>query len=207
MEKRRNEKTLEYINGIGILCNIPAKNIKVLITYNNIIDLYILNEVKELSILIDDKERKIDMTINRYKYINENITIIEILDVDDIKSFIEIDKFINSKNYVKNNIIIISLDSEVNENLELQDGKILSKDNENYLCKISNIESIKSEGVILLKKNLTLIGFIKGNNNKNEIEIIPMNIIINKINNAECASNIILVSSLMRKEIILLIKY
>ena len=192
MEIKRNKKPKpDYIYGIGVLCNIPAKNIKVLITYSNIIDLYILNEVKVLRILINNKEKEIDMKISRYKYINEIVTIIEIVDEDHINNFIEIDKFINSKNYTKKNIISVSLNDDDDTKFELIKGKInLKKYDDNYIC---NIELIKS-GIVLLKDNLTLIGIIKNNNNDNqkEIEFIPMNIIINNINNNQNKSGIVL---------------
>ena len=189
MEIKRKEK-LEYIHGIGVLCNIPEKNIKVLITYSNVIDLYILNEVEYLRILINNKEKEIDMKINRYKYIDEIITIIEIIDEDHINNFIEIDKFINSKNYTKKNIISVSL-SDDDVEFELIKSKInLKKSNNNYIC---DIESIKS-GIILLKNNLTLIGIIKNDyiSHQKEVEFIPMNIIINNINNIQNKGGIVL---------------
>ena len=80
-------ENLKYISGIGLLCNIPIKYIKVLITYNHIINFELLNEMKKLRILINNKEIEIDMQINRYKYTNKelDITIIEILDEDNIR--------------------------------------------------------------------------------------------------------------------------
>ena len=38
--------SLYYIKGIGYLCNIAAKNIKALITYNKMINLSYLNKLK-----------------------------------------------------------------------------------------------------------------------------------------------------------------
>ena len=51
------------------------------------------------------------MIIDRYKYTNKDldITIIEILDIDNITDFIELDKSIGSRNYVDNDIISLSL--------------------------------------------------------------------------------------------------
>ena len=173
------------------MCNIPKKNIKALITYSNVIDLYILNEVEYLRILINNKEKEIDMKINRYKYIDEIITIIEIIDEDHINNFIEIDKFINSKNYANKNIISVSLSDDDDVEFELVKSKINSKkSNNNYIC---NIESIKS-GIILLKNNLTLIGIIKNDyiSHQKEVEFIPMNIIINNINNIQNKGGIVL---------------
>ena len=95
-----------YIRGIGYLCNIPSKNIKVLITYNKIINLEFLNNIKKLIIYINNKEIEIDMKIDRFKSTNEilDITIIEILKEDNINTFLEIDRYIDSKDYTNENI-------------------------------------------------------------------------------------------------------
>ena len=61
---------------------------------------------------------------------------------------------------------------------------IIRKNNDNYE---SNIESVKN-GIIVLKNNLKLIGIIKEKEEKTMI--IPMNIIINKINFIKCVYEI-----------------
>ena len=175
-----------YIRGIGYLCNIPTKYIKVLITYNQILNLQFLNKIKKIIVYINNKELEIDMKIDRYKYTNEqlDITIIEILKEDNINNFLEIDRFIDSKNYINENI----------ETIYLQDGNLLSKitgtvikkNNNNYIC---NIKSI-TNGIIISNFNSKLIGIIKENNNNNLIEFIPMNIIINIINYIKCKNEI-----------------
>ena len=166
---------------LGLLCRIPKKKINALITYNHIIDLHFLNNAKKLKILVNDNNKKeVNMKINRYKYTNKelDITIIEILDEDNINKFIEIDdKFFNLENYQYINIVSVGLK---NEKL---DGIILYKKYNNFICSSVSI----NEGIILLKDNLKLIGLIKGNNNNlNEIEFIPMDIIINQINFIKC---------------------
>ena len=175
------KEELKYITGIGVLCNINMKHINALITYNNIIDFDLLNEMKILRILINNEEKEINMKIDRYKYSDDIITIIEILNEDNINNFIEIDKFINSKNYINNDIICIYLKD--NNKLEYLNDKIKIKNNDNYMC---NINEFIKEGIIILKDNLKLLGIINKNNNKNEIDIITMNIIINKINFIKC---------------------
>ena len=172
----------KYASGIGILCNIPSKNIKALITYNHLINLDFLNQGNKIVLYINKKEKEINIKANRYKYTNDNldITIIEILDNDKIKNFIEIDKFINSRNYTTSDIIVIYL--KENKKFDLIDGKIIEKDNDNYIC---NIES-KKEGMVILKDNSKLIGIIKENNHSKDVSIIPMNLIINKINFIKC---------------------
>ena len=90
----------KYISGIGFLCNITSKNMKVFITYNHIIDLEILNNEKKLIFFINNKKIEINMKINRYKNTNKELdyTIIEILDEDNINNFLEIDERYNLNN-------------------------------------------------------------------------------------------------------------
>ena len=187
MEAKINEES-KYTSGIGVLCNIPSKKIKALITYNHLINMDFLNNGEKMILYINKKEHEINIKINRYKYTNEDldITIIEILDEDNITNYIEIDKFINSKNYTDYEIISISLLKE--KDLDFLEGKITKKDDDtsNYIC---NIEKI-SEGIIILKENMKLLGIIKESKNQNEINIIPMNIIMNKINFIKCIYNI-----------------
>ena len=45
----RKINSLNYIKGIGYLCNITAKNIKALITYNKMINLSYLNKWKKIN--------------------------------------------------------------------------------------------------------------------------------------------------------------
>ena len=157
MQAKINEEN-EYTKGIGILCNIKSKNIKALITYNHMINFDFLNKGEKMILYINKKEYEINIKINRYKYTNEDLdfTIIEILDKDNIKNFIEIDKFIYSKNYTGSNIIFAYLNDDGND-FELSHNKIIKKDNDYYTC---DIETMK-EGIIILKDNMKLIGIIK----------------------------------------------
>ena len=170
----------KLISGMGIFCNIPSKNIKAFITYNHMINFDILNNGEKMLLYINKREKEVNIKINRYKYTNKDldITIIEMLDIDNIFNFIELDKFIYSRNYIGTNIISVSLND--NGDFDQTQGKILDKNNENYIC---NIDS-KHEGIILLKDNMKLIGIIKGN--KKEIEIISMIKIINNISFIKC---------------------
>ena len=126
------------------------------------------------------------MKINRYKYTNDklDITIIEILELDNINYFIEIDKFINSRDYTNKNIISISFNDD--DKFDIINGLIKQKNNDNYICSIES----KKEGIIILKDNLKLLGLINYNNKEKEIEFIPMNIIINVINYIKCVYEI-----------------
>ena len=89
-EIRINDK-LNYINGIGYLCNITSKNIKVLITYNQILNLEYLNKIIDLIVYINNNKIGINMKIDRFKCTNEelDITIIEIVKEDNINTFLE----------------------------------------------------------------------------------------------------------------------
>ena len=179
MEAKIKEEN-KFSLGIGILCYIPSKNIKALITYNHMINFDFLNYGQKMVLYINKKEHEINFKINRYKYTNEDldISIIEILDEDNINNLIEIDKFFNSRNYVGIKIMSISLNQ--NKDFEYSNGEIINKNNDNYICDIKS----EKEGIIVLEDSRKLIGIIKENNN--EINMIPMNVIINKINFIKC---------------------
>ena len=181
MTAKINEKE-EFRKGLGLISYIPSKKIKALITYNHIINLDILNKVKKLILNIKREKKELDMKINRYKYTNTDldITIIEILEIDNINDFIELDKSIGSRNYVDNDIISLSL--KENKEIKSSFGKVKEKINDNYICSIES----KKEGFIILKESYKFIGMIKGNSDKEELEFIPINIIINKINFIKC---------------------
>ena len=62
----------KHSSGIGLLCNIPQKNIKTLITFNNIINFNYLNEANNIKLYIDNeiKEiclKKVDINIQMKK--------------------------------------------------------------------------------------------------------------------------------------------
>ena len=171
-----------FKSGIGIFCSVPSKNIKILITYNNLIDYDCLNKIKKLIVHQNGEEKEINMKSNRYKYNNkkDELTIIEILKEDNIYNFIEIDKFINSKNYINESLLFLTLKDF--KQLQIKEGKADKMYYGNYLC---FMESLK-EGIVILKDNLKLIGLIKEHYKKDKIEIIPMNLIIEQINFIKC---------------------
>ena len=113
-------KEEETIISTGVLCNIPQKKIKALITYNHTIDFNILVNKKILKITINDIDKEINLKINRFKYTNKelDITIIEILDEDNINDFIEIDESIGTKEYINERIISIGFKNEEEEDIE-----------------------------------------------------------------------------------------
>ena len=127
----------------------------------------------------NNEQKELDMKINRYKYTYEdsNITIIEIVEEDKIDNFIEIDTLMNLGKFDEFKIIQISLNE--NKSIESFDGEIIEKNNK-Y---IRSIES-KKDGILLLKENNKCLGLIYNN------EIIPMNLIIDKINFIKCVYDI-----------------
>jgi hypothetical protein len=113
--------------------------------------------MNKIIVYINNRELEINMKINRYKCTNEelDITIIEILKEDNINTFLEIDRYIDSKYYTNENILAIYFQ---NENLLTKmNGIIVKKNNSNYLC---NIESYKN-GIIILNNNLNLFNLYK----------------------------------------------
>ena len=182
MEAKINEKK-KYISGLGILCNIPYKNIKALITYNHMINLDILNNEEKIILYINKKEKEINIKLNRYKYTDEdfNLRIIEILDTDNIDYFIEIDKFIYSRNYIETDFYAFYKNK--NKMIDILNSPITEKMDDMYKC---NLESIKA-GFVIIKEKMIFLGIIK--EYKNEIVVIPMNIIINKIKFFKCKYN------------------
>ena len=181
MEAKINEE-IKYTKGICVLCNIHSKKIKALITYNHMMNFDFLNKGEKMILYINKKEYEINIKTNRYKYTNKDldITNIDILGIDNITDFIELDKSIGSRNYVDNDIISLSL--KENKEIKSSFGKVKEKINDNYICSIES----KKEGFIILKESYKFIGMIKGNSDKEELEFIPINIIINKINFIKC---------------------
>ena len=123
------------------------------------------------------------MEIIRYKYTDKDldITIIEILNEDKINNFIEIDRYIYSKDYSKENIIFAYLKN--GKKLETLKGIVQEKKNNIYNSTIKSIE----EGVIILSDNFKSIGLTKKSNDMEKgLEFIPFNLFIDKINFIRC---------------------
>ena len=165
------EDKYKFIIGLGFICKIPQKNMKAFITYNHIIDYNFLNnEDKLIYNNYKNEKKEINIKLDRYKYTNEklDITIIEIIEEDKIINYLEIDDYINSRDYNNKNILYYKYNEE--QMIENIKSKIIKKDEE-YI-----INNADKEGIILLKQNLKIIGVI---NNK---KYIHMKKIINKIN-------------------------
>jgi len=98
------EKKLK--SGTGFFFKIPDINFKMFITNNHVINKEILEKSKKLNIEIEEEEKEINLVLKRYKMTNEDLdfTVIEILNKDNINNFLEVDKYINSYDYAKEQI-------------------------------------------------------------------------------------------------------
>ena len=174
----------KFISGLGILCNLRFKNMKAFITYNHVINFDFLNNEKKLEYTnFNGEKREINMKINRFKYTYKDldITIIEILDTEENEgNYLEIDDFINSKDYKDEEIYFIGYDKK---DYFYSQGKIKGKKNNFF---IFNDISLGGGGFLILKKNSKLIGIIKENETNNDKKYIPMDILLNKINFIKC---------------------
>ena len=195
IELKEREETMI---STGVLCYIPQKKLKALLTYNHAIDEDFLNNEKTLKIYINYIEKEINMKLTRYKYTNEklDITLIEILDDDNIKDFIDVDENVESKNYIKENVLSIGVKNEEDEDeenkslentkIEILDDKVISEGHykNHYYLKCSKENLI--EGIIVLKDNLKLIGLIMENIYGKNIEFLPIKKMLYKIDFIKC---------------------
>ena len=205
INKKFNIGMKEYNKGKGFFCKIPSKNINLLITSNQIINNNFLDKEIELKLYVDNKEKIINLKLNRYIYIDTNLefTLIEILKEDKIADelFLEVDENINMNlnNYKFEIIKSFGYDDKGINNFE---SNLEIKNNENNIEFLYN--NIKNKQYcylgtpIILKKNSKLIGLFKKYNNKikninkNKNILTPIFDIINKIkkNFIKCTYNI-----------------
>ena len=173
MKVEIDDNEFKDISDDGFLCNINNQNLKVLITYSDIIDEEFLDNQEKLIFFIGNEKKEINIEKYRYKLVLKglNFTVIEILDEDGISNnnFLEIDDSINSKNYNNEDIIFINFHGDIFGNTCHKD-KIINIDNIFILQEIEEL----NKGIILLNNNLNIIGVV---NNK----IITMKEIINKL--------------------------
>ena len=172
--------------GTGFFCKVPPKNIKLFITNNHVLNQDSLNIEKNLNIFIQDEKKVINLNKKRFILTEKDLdfTIIEILDEDNINNFLEIDEFINTKNY--EGYQVFTMQHPKGGKLQYSHGKILKR-NEKYFLYSLGTNRGSSGAPILLLENLKLIGLHKGeyelDKNKEIVKLgIPINLIINKIN-------------------------
>jgi hypothetical protein len=159
------------MSATGFFCDIPSKEIKVLLTNNHIIDEKFLIKEKKLtfSIEINGKEDKheINLEYDRYIYTNKELdfTIIEILREDNINDFFNIDEnFFQSENYIDQQLF--SMQYPKGNNLQISFGKIInkkfiSKNKNNLFIYDIGTESGSSGSPIISVNNLKVIGLHK----------------------------------------------
>ena len=155
--------------GFGFLSLSPNTKTKILITNYNCIGEEIIKAQKEIKLaeLFSQDYQKIKTKNQRAFYMNENdnISIIEITDKDDIKrfrniSYLEYDEKINSKNInaeYKNQMIYIPYIPKENDDFPIGEIKSIDKYIIKHKCK--NIEDKQFYFPILLLNNNKLIGF------------------------------------------------
>ena len=106
-------------------------------TNNHVCNQEFLDNAKKLNYSIEEDFIKKDYQLNlekkRYKYTDEELdfTVIEILKEDKITNFLEIDEFINCKDYVNEKIVILQYPQS--QNLKISDGTIKSRNNNKIL--------------------------------------------------------------------------
>ena len=171
--------------GTGFFCVIQEKKIKVLITNNHIIDEKFLENEKKLSYEVEEKEKEINLELSRYKMTNKELdfTIIEKIKEDNVNNFLEIDKYINTYDYI--NEQIFTAQYPAGDELNYSHGKIIDKKNGYFVYSVGTKGGASGSPIILFNK-LKVIGLHIGylpDNKSEKIKIgIPLNLIIQKIN-------------------------
>ena len=166
-------------SGTGFLCFIPSKEIRVFITNHHIIDQNFLNKHKELKLYYEDdgeeKEKVLDLTIDRYTYMNSDLdaTVIEILDEDLIDDYFEVDEtFIKNNEFI--NQSVYNLQFPQGENLKSSFGKIIkSISNKTKFIYDAGTDFGSSGSPIILADSYKIIGLHKGTckDNKNNFDL------------------------------------
>jgi surface protein len=180
--------------GTGFFCDIPEKNIKLLITNNHIIDEIYLEEGNIIAYMISENEKEtfneIDLEKDRYKLTNKELdfTIIEILKEDNIKNFLKI----NNEQY-KLMDEIFSYQYAGGVKLGFSFGNLLKID-KNLLTYNVGTKGGSSGSPLLLMQNSKVIGLHKQGLQIHENEKInfgvPIEAIINKISYIKCTYEI-----------------
>jgi len=197
LEIELQDGKINFVN--GIFCYIPSKEMKVFITNNHVIDQKYLDNKTEIKYIIENsnniKEKRI-MSLNKKRFITTNkeldVTIIEILDEDNINSFFEVDeKFIQNKELKNEEIFSLFILKEKEAQIFL--GKILES-SENFFAINANVDAIPSGAPIVTIDGMKIIGIHKGcsstldKNEKQNIGVI-LDKIIEIIPKSNCSLN------------------
>ena len=132
--------------GTGFFCKIPFKKVtlKVFITNYNILNEEDYKENKILNLSLNDEKETItkDLGIKRETYFNKeyNITIIELVEEDNIKNYLELDDNLFQDNielnYIYQSIYILHYPDGKNANVSYGLINNIDKYNINHNCKI-----------------------------------------------------------------------
>ena len=182
------DKNNHKIYGTGFFCEIPSKEMKVLITNNHNIDSTVLSKRGKLKYFInnngDEIEKSLNLGINRYIYIEKknDFTIIE--DEDCIDYFIKVEENNNEEDFLKYENVF-TLQYPETKDLSFSSGQIFDIDEKNNEYLLYNIGLKKgfSGSPIILLKNLKIVGLHKGGSKQLNIrnEKINKGIIFKKI--------------------------
>ena len=177
--------------GSGFFCEVPEKNIKLLITNNHVIDEIYLEQGNKIAFTISENEKEIygeiDLEKERFKLTNKELdfTIIEILNEDNIKKFLQI----NNEQY-KPDDELFSYQYAGGVKLGFSFGKLLKKKAYALIYDVGT-KGGSSGSPILLIRNKKVIGLHKGaiiseNINEKINKGTPIDVIINQISYIKC---------------------
>ena len=154
--------------GTGFFCKIPFRKqtIKVFMTNYNILNEEDYKENKKLNLSLYDEKKNviIDLEIKRETYFNknDNITIIELKEEDNIKNYLELDDNLFQDNieinYINKSIYVLHYPDGKNANVSYGLINNINKYNINHNCRIdkyslgSPILNLKSKKVIGIHK-------------------------------------------------------
>ena len=174
--------------GTGFFCKIPFRKqtIKVFMTNYNILNEEDYKENKKLNLsLYDEKESVIiDLEIKRETYFNknDNITIIELIEEDNINNYHELDDNLFQDNieinYINKSIYILHYPDGQNANVSYGLINNINKYNINHNCRI---DKCSFGSPILNLTNKKVIGMHKEDYNIGILLKYPLKDFINKI--------------------------
>ena len=152
----------QFFSGTGFFCKIPKIEMVCLLTNNHIINDETLELSPKIKLTINDTTNKyIDLSKKRFKYTNEEMdyTAIEIIEVDDINDFLEIDDYIIGKDYQNENIYCIEY--PLGQIAKLSEGKIIKRSNWHIVHNLATRQG-SSGSPLVLKDSHKVIGIHVG---------------------------------------------
>ena len=160
-----------FLAATGFFCHLPQIDIDIfLITNNHVIDEDDLKNGIKINIKINDKIQKvIDLSKNRFKYTNNKLdfTLIEILELDNIHDYLNVDDYMGFKDYKKDEIYCLQY--PLGQILQFSEGEVIpiTKEKDKILHNIVTKKG-SSGAPILLKENHKVIGIQLGKYSEND---------------------------------------